>query len=183
VRRSVLPTLLGFKHNRGPAYIPFHIQENSCETLACYIQAHLDVPNPFVEGRLSLEGPTYHSKIHAMSIHDVNIPPPPITAELLQLLQTDYMGHDCVDEVLGELGDCLLIAEINRYQCLERKHQALQESITRLKDQLFTSDVKQQMCTSRLEGARVMVRIQGEMQQNTQAFCLSPWSLECGHLP
>jgi hypothetical protein len=38
---------------------------------ACYIRAHLDVPNPFVEGRLSLQGPTYHSKIHAAAIHDV----------------------------------------------------------------------------------------------------------------
>jgi hypothetical protein len=128
--RPVSLTLLGFEHNRGPAYIPFHIQENGRETPAQYIQAHLDAPNPFVEGQLSLEGPTYHSEIHAASVHDVDIPPPPITAELLRLLQLDYMGHDCVDEALGDLGDCSLIAEVNHYRRLERKRRSYQESIT-----------------------------------------------------
>jgi hypothetical protein len=130
-----------------------------------------------------MEGPTYHSEIHAVSIHDIDIPPPPITAELLQLLQTDYMGHDHVDEALSELGDRSLIAEVNRYHRLEHKHKAFQESITRLEDQLFTTDVERCMCISRLEGARVMVRIQGEMQRNMQAFRLSPWSVERGCLP
>jgi hypothetical protein len=110
-RRPALPTPAGFKHNRGPAFIPFRIHENGRETLARYIRAHLDAPNPFVEGRLSLQGPTYHSEIHVAAIHDVDIAPPPITAELLWLLHTDYMGHDPVDEALGELGDRSLIAE------------------------------------------------------------------------
>jgi hypothetical protein len=93
------------------------------------------------------------------------------------------MGHDRVDEALGELGDCSLIAEVNRYQWLEHKRHSFQESITRIEDQLFTSDVERQMCISRLEGARALVRIQGEMQRNRQAFRLSPWSLERGCLP
>jgi hypothetical protein len=84
-------------------YIPFHIQENGCETPARYIWAHLDAPNPFVEGHLSLQGPTYHSEIHAATIHDVDISPPAITAELLRLLHADYMGHDHVDEALGDV--------------------------------------------------------------------------------
>jgi hypothetical protein len=82
---------------------------------ARYIRAHLNAPNPFVEGWLSLQGPTYHSEIHAAAIHNVDVPPPPITAELLWLLHTDYMGHDRVDEVLGELGDHSLIAKVNHY--------------------------------------------------------------------
>jgi hypothetical protein len=93
------------------------------------------------------------------------------------------MGHDRVDEALGEIGDCSLIAEVNRYRCLERKHRSFQESITRLEDQLFMCDVERRMCTSQLEGARAMVRIQGEMQRNQQAFHLSPWSVERGCLP
>jgi hypothetical protein len=104
-RRSISPTPPGFEHNRGPAFIPFRIQENGRETPARYIRAHLDAPNPFVEGRLSIDGPTYHSEIHATSVHDVDIPPPPITNELLRLLQPDYMGHDRVEEALGEIGD------------------------------------------------------------------------------
>jgi hypothetical protein len=132
---------------------------------------------------LSLEGPTYHSEIHAATIHDVDVPPPPITADILRLLHTDYMGHDRVDEVLGEIGDRSLIAEVNRYRRLERKHKGFQDSITRLEDQMFTTDVERRMCISRLEGARAMVRIQGEMQRNTQAFHLSPWSMERGRLP
>jgi hypothetical protein len=62
------PTPQGFEHNQGPAFIPFRIQENGRETLARYIQAHLNAPNPFVEGRLSLQGPTYHSEIHATPV-------------------------------------------------------------------------------------------------------------------
>jgi hypothetical protein len=97
-RRPTSPTPVGFEHNRGPAFIPFRIQENGRETLARYIRAHLNAPNPFVEGRLSLQGPTYHSEIHAAAIHDVDIPPPPITADLLRLLDTDYMGHDVTSQ-------------------------------------------------------------------------------------
>jgi hypothetical protein len=148
-----------------------------------YIQAHLDVPNPFVEGQLSLQGPTYHSEIHATAIHNVDIPPPSISAKLLWLLHTDYMGHECMDEALREIGDHSLIAEVNRFRHLEKKHSSFQESITRLEDQLFTTDVKRRMCVSRLESARAMVRIQGEMSRNTQAFCLSLWSVERGCLP
>jgi hypothetical protein len=181
--RPVSPTPPGFEHNQGPTYIPFCIQENGRETPARYIRAHLDTPNPFVEGRLSLKGPTYHSEIHAATVHDVDIPPPPITADILWLLHTDYMGHDRVDEALGEIGDRSLIAEVAQYCRLERKRKSFQYSITCIKDQLFTCDIERRMCVSRLEGARAMVRIQGKMQRNQQAFRLSPWSVECGCLP
>jgi hypothetical protein len=169
-RRVPSPVPAGFEHNRGPAFIPFRIRnEHGGETPACYIRAHLDAPNPFVEGRLSLNRPTYHSEIHAASIVDVDIPPPLITADILCLLDTDYMGYDRVDEAIGELGDCSLCAEVNRYRCLERKHKAFQESIRRLEDQMFMTDVERRMCVSRLEAARAMVRIQGAMQDNRQA--------------
>jgi hypothetical protein len=183
-RRPASPTPPGFEHNRGPAYIPFRIQtDTGGETPARYIRAHLDAPNPFVEGRLSLNSPTYHSKIHAAPIVDIDVPPPPISAEILRLLDTDYMGHDNVDEAIGEIGDRSLRAEVNRYRRLERKRRSFQESIRRLEDQMFTTDVERQMCVSRLESARAMVRIQAEMQGNRQAFRLSPWSLERGRLP
>jgi hypothetical protein len=183
-RRASSPVPASFEHNRGPAYIPFRIRnEHGGETPARYIRAHLDAPNPFVEGRLSLNGPTYHSEIHAAVITDVDIPPPLITADILQLLDTDYMGYDRIDEALGEIGDRSLRAEVNRYRQLERKRKSFQESIRRLEDQMFTTDVERRMCVSRLEAARAMVHIQGAMQDNRQVFRLSPWSLECGRLP
>jgi hypothetical protein len=175
---------VGFEHNRGPAFIPFRIRnEHGGETLARYIRAHIDAPNPFVEGHLSLNGPTYHSEIHAAAIHDLDIPPPLITADILQLLDTNYMGHEHVDEALGDIGDHSLQAEVNRYRRLARKRKSFEESIRCLEDQMFTSDVERRMCVSRLEAARAMVRIQHEMQDNRQAFRLSPWSLEHGCLP
>jgi hypothetical protein len=183
-RRPVSPTPPGFEHNRGPAFIPFRIRtDTGGETPAHYIRAHLDAPNPFVEGRLSMNGPTYHSEIHATPIVDIDIPPPPISAEILRLLDTDYMGHHNVDEAIGEIGDRSLKAEVNRYRRLERKRRSFQESIRRLEDQMFTTDIERRMCVSRLEAARAMVRIQAEMQSNRQAFRLSPWSLERGRLP
>jgi hypothetical protein len=183
-RRPASPTPPGFEHNRGPVFIPFRIRtDTGSETPAHYIRAHLDAPNPFVEGRLSFNGPTYHSEIHAAPIVDIDIPPPPISADILWLLDTDYMGHDNVDEAIGEIGDRSLRAEVNRYQRLERKRRSFQESIRHLEDQMFTTDIERRMCVSRLEAARAMVRIQAEMQSNRQAFRLSPWSLERGHLP
>jgi hypothetical protein len=183
-RRPSSPTPAGFEHNRGPAFIPFRIRnEHGSETPARYIRAHLDAPNPYVEGCLSLNGPTYHSEIHAAAIHDLDVPPPPITADILRLLDTDYMGHEHMDEALGELGDRLLQAEVNRYRRLACKRKSFEESIRWLEDQMFTNDVERRMCTSRLEAARAMVRIQHEMQDNRQAFRLSLWSLERGHLP
>jgi hypothetical protein len=183
-RRVASPVPAGFEHNRGPAYIPFRIRnEHGGETPARYIRAHLDAPNPFVEGRLSLNGPTYHSEIHAAPIVDVDVAPPPITANILRLLDTDYMGRDRVDEALGEIGDRSLRAEVNRYRRLARKRNAFQESIRRLEDQMFTADVERRMSVSRLEGARAMVRIQKAMQDERHAYRLSPWSLERGRSP
>jgi hypothetical protein len=80
---------------------------------ARYIRTHLNAPNPFVEGCLSFNRPTYHSKIHTAPVHDVDIPPPPITTNILWLLHTDYMGHDRVDEALRDIGDCSLRVEVN----------------------------------------------------------------------
>jgi hypothetical protein len=91
--------------------------------------------------------------------------------------------HDRIDKSLGEIGDRSLRAEVNRYRRLERKRRSFQESIRRLEDQMFTSDVERHMCVSRLEAAQAMVHIQGAMQDNRQAFRLSPWSLERGRLP
>jgi hypothetical protein len=183
-RRPSSPTPVGFEHNRGPAFIPFCIRnEHGGETPACYIRAHIDAPNPFVEGCLSLNRPTYHSKIHAAAIHDLDVPPPPITADILQLLDTDYMGHECVDEALGEIGDRSLQAEVNQYQRLTRKRKLFEELIWQIEDQMFTTDVERRMCIRWLEAARAMVRIQHEMQDNRQVFHLSPWSLEHGRLP
>jgi hypothetical protein len=73
------------------------------------------------------------------------------------------MGHDRMDEALSEIGDQSLMAEVNHYRRLEHKRKAFQESITRLEDQIFTTDVEHRMCISRLEAARVLVHIQGEM--------------------
>jgi hypothetical protein len=183
-RRVASPVPAGFEHNRGPAYIPFRIRnEHGGEMPARYIWAHLEAPNPFVEGRLSLNGPTYHSEIHAAPIVDVDVPPPLITADILRLLDTDYMGHDRVNEAIGEIGDRSLRAEVNRYRRLERKRKAFQESIRRLKDQMFTTDVERRMSVSWLEGARAMVRIQRAMQDDRHAYRLSPWSLERGRSP
>jgi hypothetical protein len=183
-RRASSPVPAGFEHNRGPAFIPFRIRnEHGGETPARYIRAHLEAPNPFVEGRLSLNGPTYHSEIHAAPVVDVDISPPMITADILRLLDSNYMGHDRVDEAIGEIGDRSLRAEVNRYRRLERKRRSFQESIRRLEDQMFTTDVERRMCVSRLEAARAMVRIQREMQDDRHAFRLSPWSLERGRLP
>jgi hypothetical protein len=79
--------------------------------------------------------------VHAAPVCDVDIPPPPITADILQLLHTDYMGHDRVDEALGEIGDRSLRAEVNHYWRLECKHKLFEETIRRAEDQMFTADV------------------------------------------
>jgi hypothetical protein len=73
------------------------------------------------------------------------------------------MGHERVDEALGEISDRSLQAEVNRYRRLACKRKSFEDSIRRLEDQMFTTDVERHMCISRLEAAREMVRIQHEM--------------------
>jgi hypothetical protein len=73
------------------------------------------------------------------------------------------MDHKRVDEALGEIGNRSLITEVYCYCWLEHKQKSFQESIQRLEDQLFTTDMECRMCVSRLKGARAMVRIQSEM--------------------
>jgi hypothetical protein len=182
-RRPASPTPPGFEHNRGPAFIPFRIRtDTGGETRRVTSGPISTLPNPFVEGRLSINGPPIIVRFTPRP-SSTRRAPPPIPAELLRLLDTDYMGHDNVDEAIGEIGDRSLRAEVNRYRKLERKRKSFQESIRRLEDQMFTTDVERRMCISRLEAARAMVRIQAEMQSNRQAFRLSPWSLERGRLP
>jgi hypothetical protein len=132
---------------------------------------------------LELEGPVYHSKIHVAPINNVDTPLPSIDAEALHLFHRDYTDYSWVDKALGELGDCLLITKVNRYHHLEHKRHGFCESITCLEDQLFTMDIERCMCISRLEEACAMVRVQGKTQRNRQAYQLSPWALERGHLP
>jgi hypothetical protein len=55
------------------------------------------------------------------------------------------MGHERVDEALGEIGDHSLQAEVNQYRRLARKRKSFEESIRRLEDQMFTNDVERRV--------------------------------------
>jgi hypothetical protein len=96
------------------------------------------------------------------------------------------MSHSlCVMGVYDEVKMTvpMVVRYVHSDQKEKRNRWSFQESIRRLEDQMFTTDVERRMCVSRLESARAMVRIQAEMQSNRQAFRLSPWSLERGRLP
>jgi hypothetical protein len=61
--------LQGYEYNRGTAYVPFNIlNEQGVETPAQYVKVHLEVPNPFAEACMSMQGPVY--VVHGVDAHD-----------------------------------------------------------------------------------------------------------------
>jgi hypothetical protein len=110
------------KYNRGAAYVPFNIlNEQGVETPARYVKVHLDVPNPFAEARMSMQGPVYRGEIHAAPVNDTETPTVELTAERIRILGDEYRYRAVVDEAVDKTGDRSLKAEVRRYRGLKVK--------------------------------------------------------------
>jgi septal ring factor EnvC (AmiA/AmiB activator) len=88
-----------------------------------------------------------------------------------------------VDEAIAHVGDRSLTAEVMRWQGLQKRMKAAQESIRQVEDHLFAMAVDQQACQARLEEAWAVTRIEEEMRRDRRVTALTAWSVEHGCLP
>jgi hypothetical protein len=159
-----LPPSQGYKYNRGAAYVPFNIlNEQGVETPVWYVRVHLEVPNPFAEAQMSMQGPVYCGEIQAMPVNDTKTPAEELTAEKICIIGDDYCYCTVVDEAVDRIGDRSLKAKVRHYRGLKVKAAGFQEQIRRIEDQLFAVQMDQQANWDRLQDARVYEQINKEV--------------------
>jgi hypothetical protein len=96
------------------------------------------------------------------------------------MLKPGYRDHSAVEDALGRVGDRLLGAEVTRWNALKKKAKRIQDQIWEREDQLFALSVDQRVCRKRLEEARVISRLQEEMQRDRRVYPLTPWPVKRG---
>jgi hypothetical protein len=140
----------------------------------------LNIDNPYVEARLEMDSLVYRGEIHATPVNNRDDAHPELTNESLQMLELGCRDHNAVEDTLGRVGDQLLGAEVMRWNTLKKKIKHIQDQIRECKDQLFALSIDQRACHRRLEGARVISRLQEEMCRDRQVYPLTPWSVKHG---
>jgi hypothetical protein len=149
---------------------------------ARYIKVHM-TDNPYVEAQMAMDGPVHRGEIHAAAIHNRVGQTPEIGPDELWLLDCGYQDWMMVDEAIAHVGDRSLTAEVMRWQGLQKRMKAAQESIWQVEDCLFAMAVDQRACCTRLEEAWAVDRIEEEMRRDRQVTALTAWSVERGCLP
>jgi hypothetical protein len=145
--QPLLPTVQGYKHNRGTSYIPFLILDDTGRQVpARFIKVHM-TDNPYVEAQLTMDGPVHCGEIHATAVTDCTMCMPEIRPDELQLLECSYQDWMMVDDAVTQVGDRSLTAEVMQWQGLQKQFKAAQESIRRIEDCMFAIVVDQQGVT------------------------------------
>jgi hypothetical protein len=112
-RNPLSPSSQGYELNRGVNYVSCNILDHfGREVPAQFIRPDLNVDNPYVEARLEMDGPVYHSEIHAMPVNDRDDAHPELTNESLRMLEPGYCDRSAVEDALGRVGDWSLGAEV-----------------------------------------------------------------------
>jgi hypothetical protein len=139
--------------------------------------------NPYVEARMTMDGPVHRGEIHAAAVNDWVGRTPDIGPDELCLLDRSYQDWIMVDEAIAHVGDRSLTAEVMRWRGLQKRMKAAQESIRQVEDRLFAMAVDQRACRTRLEEAWAVHRIEEEMRRDRRVTALTAWSVEHGRLP
>ena len=93
----------GFVHNIGEDFIPFTItNEHGVPTPARYIQVHMTA-DPYVIGRLTLNGADYRAELHATPNNDE--PVQHISDRALRMFDRDYPAADVVNMSVSRIGN------------------------------------------------------------------------------
>jgi hypothetical protein len=181
--RPLSPAAQGYENNQGTSYVPFTILDATGRSVpARYIKVHM-TDNPYVEARMTMDGPVHRGEIHAAVIRDRVGRTPDIGPDELRLLDRSYQDWIMVDEAIAHVGDRSLTAEVMRWRGLQKRMKAAQESIRQVEDRLFVMAVDQRACRTRLEEAWAVHRIEEEMRRDRRVTALTAWSVERGRLP
>jgi hypothetical protein len=181
--RPLSPAVQGYENNQGTSYVSFTILDSTGRLVpARYIKVHM-TDNPYIEARMTMDGPVHRGEIHAAAVHDRVGRTPDIGPDELRLLDRSYQDWIMVDEAIAHVGDRSLTAEVMRWHRLQKRMKAAQESIRQVEDRLFAMAVDQWACHTRLEEAWAVHRIEEEMRWDRRVTALTAWSVECGRLP
>ena len=138
--------------------------------------------NAYVIARLTASGADYRGEIHAAPINNVNTPAEHLTDAVLCMFARTFPALDCMNEVIGWIGDRSLEAEVCHHQgisiCIEvnkEKHEWLEREHQQLELDLG-------MCIHSLQEARACNRILEEMVSDQCINHHFPAQRnECGH--
>jgi hypothetical protein len=124
VRRPLLPAVQGYENNQGTSYVPFTILDATGRSVpARFIKVHM-TDNPYVEARMTMDGPVHRGEIHAAAVQDRVGRMPEIGPDELRLLDRGYQDWIMVDEAIAHVGDRSLTAEVMRWQGLQKRMKA-----------------------------------------------------------
>jgi hypothetical protein len=103
-RRPLSPAAQGYENNQGTSYVPFTILDATGRPVpARYIKVHM-TDNPYVEARMTMDGPVHRGEIHAAAVHDRVGRTPDIGPDELRLLDRSYQDWIMVDEAIAHVG-------------------------------------------------------------------------------
>jgi hypothetical protein len=115
-RRPLSPAAQGYENNQGTSYVPFTILDATGRQVpARFIKVHM-TDNPYVEARMTMDGPVHRGEIHAAAVHDRVGRTPDIGPDELRLIDCSYQDWIMVDEAIAHIGDRSLTAEVMRWQ-------------------------------------------------------------------
>jgi hypothetical protein len=124
-RRPLSPAVQGYENNQGTSYIPFTILDATGRPVpARYIKVHM-TDNPYVEARMTMDGPVHRGEIHAAAVHNRAGRTPDIGPDELRLLDRNYQDWIMVDEAIAHVGDRSLTAEVMRWRGLQKRMKAV----------------------------------------------------------
>jgi hypothetical protein len=109
--------------------------------------------NPYIEARMTMDGPVHRGEIHTATIHDQVGRTPDIGLDELRLLDRSYQDWIMVDKAIAHIGDQSLTAEVMRWRGIQKRMKVVQESIRQVEDCLFAMAVDQRACCMQLEEA------------------------------
>jgi hypothetical protein len=179
-RRSLSPTPDGFVRNRGQNYVPLRIPTTNGRGVvtAKWVKIRMGL-NPVVWGCMYKGGVVYQGDIHAAPDHDHG-PTPDYTNEQLLRLRSNYRLRHEVDEVLVQIGDQSLTAEVARYRTTMDGIQRIQLEIHEKEDELYCLTNTNRKSVGRLAEVHALARIAEEEMISNGLMVITPWVMERG---
>ena len=175
--RPLSPIPRGFKMNRGPQYVPFHIVNRDGVTVpAKYIKVKM-TNDPYAYSMLDSQGEVYKGLIHAAPVLDITHVPR-LGADDLVSLRFDYADASHIDNALARVGDKSLCAKVHRFCHIKRRFAELDAQMKTLEAEMWALQTRQWQCVGRLERADVLRHIDHERGQDIRIVPSWAWEDE-----
>ena len=122
------------------------------------------IANPYTLGKLTSEGPTKWGEIHAAPRYNYHRTRDYSDDDLREILPSWHESLN-VDMTLVEMHDCLLQAEVHRYQCQMACLKQLNDQMEAIQAEMFTILPKKHQCVECLSRAQALPHIRKQIGQ------------------